>query len=117
MRQFFFFFFSSRRRHTRCSRDWSSDVCSSDLVPWHPAWLAAVGVVLLALPLVLPTFWVWMAVEIFAFALFAASLHLLMGLGGMVSFGHAAYFGLGAYGAALLLKLAGWPMPLAFLAG
>src|SRR5216684_5639303 len=27
----FFFFFSSRRRHTRCSRDWSSDVCSSDL--------------------------------------------------------------------------------------
>src|SRR2546422_5342180 len=32
---FCFFFFSSRRRHTRCSRDWSSDVCSSDLVG-HP---------------------------------------------------------------------------------
>src|SRR2546422_8454958 len=30
---FVFFFFSSRRRHTRCSRDWSSDVCSSDLLP------------------------------------------------------------------------------------
>src|SRR5690606_7454367 len=29
------FFFSSRRRHTRFSRDWSSDVCSSDLVPTH----------------------------------------------------------------------------------
>src|SRR2546422_9594504 len=30
------FFFSSRRRHTRCSRDWSSDVCSSDLsLPTH----------------------------------------------------------------------------------
>src|SRR3989442_8139944 len=28
-----FFFFSSRRRHTRCGRDWSSDVCSSDLLP------------------------------------------------------------------------------------
>src|SRR2546429_310609 len=28
---FLVFFFSSRRRHTRCSRDWSSDVCSSDL--------------------------------------------------------------------------------------
>src|SRR5690606_39595357 len=28
-----FFFFSSRRRHTRFSRDWSSDVCSSDLFP------------------------------------------------------------------------------------
>src|SRR5687768_18610531 len=31
----FFFFFSSRRRHTRCSRDWSSDVCSSDLNAMH----------------------------------------------------------------------------------
>src|SRR2546422_7298274 len=30
---YLFFFFSSRRRHTRCSRDWSSDVCSSDLLP------------------------------------------------------------------------------------
>src|SRR2546421_5989899 len=30
---FFFFFFSSRRRHTRSDRDWSSDVCSSDLSP------------------------------------------------------------------------------------
>src|SRR2546429_4439408 len=29
------FFFSSRRRHTRCSRDWSSDVCSSDLARDH----------------------------------------------------------------------------------
>src|SRR5256885_4795556 len=28
------FFFSSRRRHTRLQGDWSSDVCSSDLVPW-----------------------------------------------------------------------------------
>src|SRR5699024_12018354 len=31
---FAFFFFSSRRRHTRSKRDWSSDVCSSDLLPW-----------------------------------------------------------------------------------
>src|SRR5690606_39952128 len=37
---FFFFFFSSRRRHTRFSRDWSSDVCSSDLL------LILIGVVL-----------------------------------------------------------------------
>src|SRR3989449_10293282 len=35
------FFFSSRRRHTRCSRDWSSDVCSSDLFPsWPVDWTA-----------------------------------------------------------------------------
>src|SRR5699024_11451114 len=31
-----FFFFSSRRRHTRSKRDWSSDVCSSDLPTFHP---------------------------------------------------------------------------------
>src|SRR3989442_1433131 len=38
--EFIFFFFSSRRRHTRCGRDWSSDVCSSDLpcrIPLTPA--------------------------------------------------------------------------------
>src|SRR5215813_14426204 len=35
----FVFFFSSRRRHTRCGRDWSSDVCSSDLrVSMNEAW-------------------------------------------------------------------------------
>src|SRR5882672_5407768 len=79
-------------------------------------WLGAGMLLLAALPWALPTFWVWLVVEIFAFVLFAASLHLLMGLGGMVSFGHAAYFGIGAYAAALLLKLAGWPMPLAFMA-
>src|SRR2546422_4711976 len=33
VRMWVLFFFSSRRRHTRCSRDWSSDVCSSDLIP------------------------------------------------------------------------------------
>src|SRR5256884_6399505 len=35
--QFLCFFFSSRRRHTRCSRDWSSDVCSSDLQRQTPS--------------------------------------------------------------------------------
>jgi branched-chain amino acid transport system permease protein len=50
-----------------------------------------------------------------AVAVFAGSLQLLVGLGGMLSFGHAAYFGLGAYGAALLLKHAGVSMPGAFL--
>src|SRR5436305_7630301 len=39
---FFIFFFSSRRRHTRCGRDWSSDVCSSDLhspsQDWRGLW-------------------------------------------------------------------------------
>src|SRR5438445_5372833 len=38
---FFFFFFSSRRRHTRYWRDWSSDVCSSDLEGSASYWSAA----------------------------------------------------------------------------
>jgi branched-chain amino acid transport system permease protein len=42
--------------------------------------------------------------------LFATSLHFIMGPGGMHSFGHAAYFGLGAYGAALALQSLGVPM-------
>ncbi len=55
--------------------------------------------------------------EILIAALFAASLHFLTGLAGMTSFGHAAWFGLGAYGAALLLKLASVPMEAALLLG
>src|SRR6266498_2131998 len=38
-----FFFFSSRRRHTRCGRDWSSDVCSSDLDKGKPVAGVLVG--------------------------------------------------------------------------
>src|SRR3989440_4617409 len=38
-----FFFFSSRRRHTRSDRDWSSDVCSSDLVDWVTPFTTATG--------------------------------------------------------------------------
>src|SRR5690606_39595161 len=45
---FFFFFFSSRRRHTRFSRDWSSDVCSSDLSSCQP--LIAILPLLLSAP-------------------------------------------------------------------
>jgi branched-chain amino acid transport system permease protein len=55
--------------------------------------------------------------DVLVFALFAVSLHFLLGAGGMVSFGHAAYFGLGAYGAALLVLRAGLPMELALILG
>ncbi|MCD8517125.1 MAG: ABC transporter permease [Burkholderiaceae bacterium] len=54
-----------------------------------------------------------LATDMAVAVLFAASLHLLMGPAGMHSFGHAAYYGLGAYGAALLVTSAGLPMPLA----
>jgi branched-chain amino acid transport system permease protein len=79
-----------------------------------PALLALAA--LLVIPPWLPSFWVLVLVEALVFALFAASLHLLMGTGGMVSFGHAVTFGLGAYGAALLVQAAGAPAPVAFVA-
>jgi branched-chain amino acid transport system permease protein len=50
--------------------------------------------------------------DILVFALFAVSLHFIMGPAGLHSFGHAAYFGLGAYGAGLLLLRGGAPMEL-----
>lgn len=79
--------------------------------------LAVAGLLtgLALLPLVLPPFYLLVGVEVLVFALFALSLQVLMGYGGMVSFGHAAYFGLGAYAAALLTTKAGlsWPVALA----
>jgi branched-chain amino acid transport system permease protein len=77
--------------------------------------LPAAVALLLALPLVTSGYVQFLLVEIFCLALFAQSLHFIMGPGGMVSFGHAAYFGLGAYGAGLLVKHLGAPMELALL--
>lgn len=57
-----------------------------------------------------------LAIDLLTAALFAASLHFIMGPAGMHSFGHAAYFGLGAYAAALLMLKAGLPMLAALLA-
>ena len=69
------------------------------------AWIvgaAALG----ALGLILPPFWLFVAVEAVVFALYAASFNVLLGHGGMLSFGHAAFFGVGAYAVALLMKRA-----------
>lgn len=66
--------------------------------------MAAAGLLglLLVLPVLAGPFAIVLLTDILIFALFAASLQYLMGIAGMISFGHAAYFGLGAYGAALL---------------
>ena len=81
----------------------------------------AVALALLAFLVVLPyamgEFAMVLATDILIFALFAASLHFIMGNGGMVSFGHAAYFALGCYGAAFLVKYFGGSMELALVAG
>lgn len=58
-----------------------------------------------------------LATDLAVAALFAASLHFIMGPGGMHSFGHAAYFGLGAYGAGLVLTALGLPMEVALVVG
>ncbi len=74
------------------------------------------GLALLGLlPLVGDSFILVLITDIAIFCLFAASLHFLLGLGGLVSFGHAAYFGGGAYAAALLVTYAGTPMELALI--
>src|SRR5580765_192371 len=81
-------------------------------------WLvAALGLVLMALPLLSADspYTTVLMIDLMIAALFAASLHFIMGPAGMHSFGHAAYFGLGAYGAALFLKALALPMEAALL--
>jgi branched-chain amino acid transport system permease protein len=79
---------------------------------------AAVLVALLLLPLVntASPYTLVLAVDVLIAILFATSLHFIMGPGGMHSFGHAAYFGLGAYGAALMVKFLAAPTGLALAA-
>jgi len=83
------------------------------------AWLALLAALVL-LPLVADdsgSYATVLLTDIFIAALFAASLHCILGPGGMHSFGHAAYFGLGAYGAALLVRRLDLPMEAALLLG
>jgi branched-chain amino acid transport system permease protein len=92
--------------------------------PMRPATplLKALGAIVLALLLCLPLlaqsspYVLILGIDVLIAVLFATSLHFIMGPGGMHSFGHAAYFGLGAYGAALLVKWLAAPMGLALVA-
>ncbi|HEY8251489.1 MAG TPA: branched-chain amino acid ABC transporter permease [Burkholderiales bacterium] len=77
-------------------------------------WPLAGGIALLALPLALSDFWLFIAIEVLAFALYAVSFNVLLGYGGMLSFGHAAFFGVGGYAAALLMKKTGLSAAAAF---
>jgi branched-chain amino acid transport system permease protein len=74
-------------------------------------------IVLAALPWMLARHQLSILTDLLIFGLFALSLDLIMGYTGMVSFGHAAYFGLGAYGSALLLIHWGPPVPVALVGG
>jgi len=78
---------------------------------------ALLGVVLVAMPALTANspYTTVLMIDLLIAALFAASLHFIMGPAGMHSFGHAAYFGLGAYGAALLVRAMGLSMEAALL--
>lgn len=73
------------------------------------------------LPFLLPSYAVFQATMVIAYALALLGLNLLTGFNGQISLGHGAFFALGAYVAAMLMEQAGWPywatLPAAALAG
>jgi branched-chain amino acid transport system permease protein len=80
--------------------------------------LGALALVALAIvPWVLARHQVSLLTDLLIYGLFAMSLDLILGYTGMLSFGHAAYFGLGAYASALVLLEFSQPVPVALLAG
>lgn len=77
-----------------------------------------IGALALAAALVLPRIvYPVLALEILAWGLFAMAVDLLLGFGGLLSFGHAAYWGVAGYVAGIVARDAGMPYPLAALAG
>jgi branched-chain amino acid transport system permease protein len=79
-------------------------------LPWGALVLLAAFLV----PAVGSRFYTFLANDVVIWALFATSLNLLVGYTGLVSFGHAAYFGIGAYTTGLLMKKLAVPFVLAF---
>jgi branched-chain amino acid transport system permease protein len=72
-----------------------------------------IAVALAFLPVYASSNYLNFAIDALIASLLAISLNLLVGYGGLVSFGHAAYFGVGAYACGLLMKQLGWPFFLA----
>src|SRR5690606_3171488 len=72
-------------------------------------WTLLIFLVLLPVPFLGSRFYTFVATDIVILSLFATSLNLLLGTTGLVTFGHAAYFGIGAYTTALLMKNLGMP--------
>jgi branched-chain amino acid transport system permease protein len=64
-------------------------------------------VVALAAPFMVSDFWIFVFIEMLVFALYAVTFNLLLGYGGMLAFGHAAFFGIGAYSLAIMMKKLG----------
>ena len=78
---------------------------------------AVIFVALLVAPLVIPKFYIYILAVIFVTALLAMSLNLVVGHGGLFQFHHAAFYGVGAYTAGLILAKTSWPWWIGFVAG
>jgi branched-chain amino acid transport system permease protein len=76
------------------------------------AWLWLIFIATLILPLVIGEYWIHVAVEILILGLFAVSFNMIFGYMGELSFGHAAYFGAGAYATGLLMVKTSVPLPI-----
>jgi branched-chain amino acid transport system permease protein len=80
-------------------------------------WLIpAVMVLLIAAPYIVSKSWISLIIEMLIMALAGCALNLIVGYGGMVSFGPAGLYGVGAYTTAILLSRYGVPLPVAFFA-
>jgi branched-chain amino acid transport system permease protein len=75
-------------------------------------WLGMFFLATLILPVFIGEFWIHIAVEILILALFAVSFNMIFGYMGQLSFGHAAYFGVGAYATGLLMVKTSVPLPI-----
>jgi branched-chain amino acid transport system permease protein len=81
-------------------------------------WLVlALLVLLLLLPMVLPRFYLYLLALILVTGLLATSLNIVLGYGGIYQFHHAVFYGVGAYGAAVMIAKLGYSPWLAFFAG
>lgn len=80
-------------------------------------WTLVLTLVAATIPFLVSRYYIDLATYVVIFAMFATSLNLLLGTTGLVPFGHAAYFGIGAYVCGILMGDLNVPFPLAFLLG
>ncbi len=83
-------------------------------VRWQIPWTLLIFLAALLIPWLGSRYDTFLATQIAIYGLFALSLNLLLGTTGLVSFGHVAYFGIGAYVCGILMKTYGVPFSIAF---
>jgi branched-chain amino acid transport system permease protein len=91
-----------------------SAVGMSSRAGWQVPWTLIVFLMALSLPWIGSRYDTFLGTQIAIYSLFALSLNLLLGTTGLVSFGHAAYFGIGSYACGILMKIVAVPFWLAF---